>query len=244
MGISTNFSFNLALTQMQDMQSSISKTQGQLATGELVTNPSDSPDTTATTQRIQTAIARQDSFSQSLTQVDNRFAAQETAISSTAGLLTRIKELAIQASNDTSSAQDRKNIALELRTIRDQLLSMANTQDENGNFIFGGARTGQVPFAADATGAISYVGDQGSAVVAVGEQRKVSSSLTGSRVFSSVVRQENGQTSGVGFFASLDDLTGAVEKGDPLGMGRGMSESIYCKTASPMPLPRSVLTAT
>ena len=115
MTISTNFTFNLALSQMQDMQSSISRTQGQLATGELVASPSDSPDTTATTQRIQTAIARQDSFSQSLTQVDNRFAAQETAISSTAGLLTRIKELSIEASNDTVSSQDRKNIALELR---------------------------------------------------------------------------------------------------------------------------------
>ena len=168
MSISTNFSFNLALSQMQVMQTSISRTQGQLATGELAGNPSDSPDTTATTQRIQTAIARQDAFSQSLTQVDNRFAAQETAISSSAGLLTRIKELAIQASNDTVSAQDRKNIALELQTLRDQLLSMANTQDENGNFIFGGARTGQAPFAADATGAVGYVGDQGGAVVAVG----------------------------------------------------------------------------
>jgi len=224
MTISTNFTFNLALSQMQDMQSSISRTQGQLATGELVASPSDSPDTTATTQRIQTAIARQDSFSQSLTQVDNRFAAQETAISSTAGLLTRIKELSIEASNDTVSPQDRKNIALELKTLRDQLLSMANTQDENGNFIFGGARTGQAPFAADAAGAISYVGDQGSAVVSVGEQRKVSTSLTGSRIFSSVVRQESGQTSGAGFFQSLDDLTSAVENGDPSGIRRGMIE--------------------
>lgn len=224
MSISTNFSFNLALSQMQDMQTSISRTQGQLATGELVANPSDSPDTTATTQRIQTAIARQDAFSQSLTQVDNRFAAQETAISSSAGLLTRIKELAIQASNDTVSAQDRKNIALELQTLRDQLLSMANTQDENGNFIFGGARTGQAPFAANATGAVGYVGDQGSAVVAVGEQRKVSSSLTGSRVFASVVRQDNGQISGAGFFQSLDDLTRAVANGDSAGTRRGMTE--------------------
>jgi len=224
MSISTNFSFNLALSQMQVMQTSISRTQGQLATGELAGNPSDSPDTTATTQRIQTAIARQDAFSQSLTQVDNRFAAQETAISSSASLLTRIKELAIQASNDTVSAQDRKNIALELQTLRDQLLSMANTQDENGNFIFGGARTGQAPFAADATGAVGYVGDQGGAVVAVGEQRKVSSSLTGSRVFASVVRQDNGQISGAGFFQSLDDLSRAVANGDPAGTRRGMTE--------------------
>lgn len=224
MSISTRFSFNLALSQMQGMQTNISRTQGQLATGEMVSNPSDSPDTTATTQRIQTAIARQDSFSQSLTQVDNRFAAQETAIASSADLLTRIKELAIGASNDTVSAPDRKNIALELQTLRDQLLSMANTQDENGNFIFGGARTGQLPFATDGAGAISYVGDQGSAVVAVGEQRKVSSSLTGSRVFSSVVRQENGQTRGAGFFQSLDDLTAAVANGDPAGIRRGMSE--------------------
>jgi flagellar hook-associated protein 3 FlgL len=224
MSISTNFSFNLALSQMQDVQAKISKTQGQLATGELVANPSDSPDTTAATQRIQTALARQDSFSQSLTQVDNRLAAQETSISSSASLLTRTKELAIQASTDTVSSQDRKNIALEMRAMRDQLLSMANTQDENGNFIFGGARTGQAPFVADTDGKVRYLGDQGSALVSVGEQRKLSSSLTGSKVFVSVLREDNGQASGAGFFQSLDDLIKAVENGDSSGMQRGMSE--------------------
>jgi len=224
MTISTNFSFNLALSQMQDMQSNISKTQGQLATGELVANPSDSPDTTASTQRVESAIARQDSFSQSLTQVDNRLSAQETSISSSANLLTRIKELAIQASNDTASAQDKKNIAVELKTLRDQLLSMANAQDENGNFIFGGARTGQAPFAINAAGVVDYFGDQGTAVVSVGEQRKVSASLTGSNVFTSVVRQENGNTTGAGFFQSLDDLTQAVENSDSNGIKRGLSE--------------------
>jgi len=224
MTVSTNFNFNLALSQMQDMQSNISKTQGQLATGELVANPSDSPDTTATTQRVQSAIARQDSFSQSLTQVDNRLSAQETSISSSANLLTRIKELAIQASTATTSAQDKKNIAIELKTLRDQLLSMANTQDESGNFIFGGARTGQAPFATNGAGVVDYFGDQGSAMVAVGEQRKVSASLTGSNVFTSVVRQENGQTTGTGFFQSLDDLTKAVENSDLTGITRGMSE--------------------
>lgn len=224
MTVSTNFSFNLALSQMQDMQSKISKTQGQLATGELVANPSDSPDTTATMQRVQSAIARQDGFSQSLTQVDNRLSAQETAISSSANILTRIKELAIQASTDTTSAQDKKNIAIELKTLRDQLLSMANTQDESGNFIFGGTRTGQAPFSPNAAGVVDYGGDQASAVVAVGEQRKVSASLGGSEVFTSVVRQENGKTTGAGFFQSLDDLTKAVENNDSAGITRGMSE--------------------
>ena len=220
MAISTNYAFGVAVKQMQDVQTQIAKTQGQLATGTLLGNPSDNPDATASVQRLQSAISRQTSYSLSLTQADNRLAAQETNISGSSGVLIRIKELTLQAANATVSASGRVNISTEIKSLRDQLLAMANARDESGNFIFGGARTGSQPFAANAQGQINYTGDQSQVEVAIGDQSRVAVGGVGSQVFTSVVRDKTG----VGFFQALADLATAVQNGDSANIQRGIGE--------------------
>ena len=224
MAISTNYAFSVAVKQMQDVQAKITKTQSQLATGDMTGNPSDNPDATASIQRLQTAITRQASYGKSLTQADSRLATQETSISGASGALIRIKELSIQASNDTLSPQDRSNISIEIRSLRDQLLSLANARDESGNYVFGGARTGSQPFAADASGRISYAGDQSQVSVAIGEQRQIAVGGVGSQIFSTLVRSVDGEPVGVSFFQSLDDLSKAVKAGDTATIQRGLGE--------------------
>ena len=224
MAISTNYAFSVAVKQMQDVQAKITKTQSQLATGDMTGNPSDNPDATASIQRLQTAITRQASYGKSLTQADSRLATQETSISGASDALIRIKELSIQASNDTLSPQDRSNISIEIRSLRDQLLSLANARDESGNYVFGGARTGSQPFATDASGRISYAGDQSQVSVAIGEQRQIAVGGVGSQIFSTVVRSVDGEPVGVSFFQSLDDLSRAVKVGDTATIQRGLGE--------------------
>ena len=224
MAISTNYAFSVAVKQMQDVQAKITKTQSQLATGDLTANPSDNPDATASIQRLQTAITRQASYGKSLTQADSRLATQETSISGASDALIRIKELSIQASNDTLSPQDRSNISIEIRSLRDQLLSLANARDESGNYVFGGARTGSQPFATDASGRISYAGDQSQVSVAIGEQRQIAVGGVGSQIFSTVIRSVDGEPAGVSFFQSLDDLSRAVKVGDTATIQRGLGE--------------------
>ena len=224
MAISTNYAFSVAVKQMQDVQAKITKTQSQLATGDMTGNPSDNPDATASIQRLQTAITRQASYAKSLTQADSRLATQETSISGASDALIRIKELSIQASNDTLSPQDRSNISIEIRSLRDQLLSLANARDESGNYVFGGARTGSQPFAADASGRISYAGDQSQVSIAIGDQRQIAVGGVGSQIFSTLVRSVDGEPVGVSFFQSLDDLSRAVKAGDTATIQRGLGE--------------------
>ena len=224
MAISTNYAFGVAVKQMQDVQTQIAKTQGQLATGTILGNPSDNPDATASVQRLQSAISRQVSYGKSLTQADNRLAAQETNISGSSDVLIRIKELTLQAANATVSSADRVNISTEIKSLRDQLLSMANARDESGNFVFGGARTGSQPFAANALGQINYTGDQSQVEVAIGDQSRIAVGGVGSQVFTSVVRDVHGTKAGVGFFQALADLATAVQNGDSANIQRGIGE--------------------
>jgi flagellar hook-associated protein 3 FlgL len=137
----------------------------------------------------------------------------------------RIKELAVQAANDTVGAQDRQSIALEMGNLREQILSLTNSQDSNGNYLFSGSKAGSPAFSKDAAGRVRYDGDQARMQVNVGDNRRMNLNMPGSDAFTRVVRDDGkGNKTGVDFFQALDDLVKAVKSSDVKAMQRGVAE--------------------
>ena len=175
--------------------------------------------------RLESTLARQQSYQENLKAVNIRLTAEETALKNTSDVMYRIKELATQAANDTLSAQDRKGIALEIGTLKDQILSLANSQDSNGNYLFSGSRVGEPAFSKDSNDRVLYQGDQARMKVDVGDSRRMNLNMPGSDVFTRVVRDDGkGGRVGVDFFQALDDLATAVQASDHISMQRGISE--------------------
>ena len=225
MKVSTSLFFERASTQLGNVQGSLAKTQEQLSTGKQITKPSDEPDKASTVTRLESEMARQKSYQETLTTVQTRLTSQETSLRNVSDVLIRIKELTVQAANDTVSSADRKAIGLEIIGLRDQLLSQANAQDTNGNFLFAGSRSTQAPYALDANGHITYQGDQSRMKVQVGDNRRMNANTPGSDVFLRVVRDDGkGNQVGVNFFEALKDLSDAIINGLPKDMDRGLGE--------------------
>ncbi len=221
MTISTSYLFDRALGQMTDLQTRISKAQDQLATGKLVVSPSDDPEKISVMQRLKSALNRQDSYANTLQAAGVRLNAQENAVRNSSTILVRIKELALQASSDTMNSEDRTNIASEIEGLQKDLLSLANTTDVNGNFVFGGSRVSSAPFSVVA-GIASYQGDQADVQAEAGDQRKVQISRPGSAVFAGTIRADSGER--VGFFQVLEDLKTAISDSTYADMQRGLNE--------------------
>ena len=208
-----------------DVQANLSKTQEQLSTGKQIVKPSDEPDKAALVTRLESEVARQSSYQEALKSVNIRLTAEETALKNTTDVMYRIKELAMQAANDTLGTQDRQAVALEMTALREQILSLANSQDSNGNYLFSGSRAGEPAFSKDATGRVIYQGDHARMKVNVGDNRRMNLNLPGSDAFVRVVREDDkGERVGVDFFQSLADLTDAVKSGDRTNMQRGLKE--------------------
>jgi flagellar hook-associated protein 3 FlgL len=225
MKVSTSLFFERASAQLGNVQGSLAKTQEQLSTGKQITKPSDEPDKASTVTRLESEMARQKSYQETLTTVQTRLTSQETSLRNVSDVLIRIKELTVQAANDTVSSADRKAIGLEIIGLRDQLLSQANAQDTNGNFLFAGSRSTQAPYALDANGHITYQGDQSRMKVQVGDNRRMNANTPGSDVFLRVVRDDGkGRQVGVNFFEALKDLSDAIINGLPKDMDRGLGE--------------------
>jgi len=225
MQVSTNLMFDRAISQMGITQDRISKTQTQLSTSKQINNPSDAPDQAATITRLKSAIDRQNSYVATINSVKDKLSQQETAASNATDVLTRLKELTVQAANDTYSAVDRKSMDLEVKQLRDQLLSLANTQDVNGNFIFSGSRVGKQAFATDDNGKLVYQGDQTVSSTGVGDQSAVDINRSGTNPFDKIVRVDaTNKKVAVGFFQVIDDLSAALQANDAGTIKRAVGE--------------------
>jgi len=225
MKISTTLYFDRANQQLGDVQGELAKTQEQLSTGKQIVKPSDSPDKASLVTRLESELARQASYQSTLKTVNTRLQASETVLRNTSDVLVRIKEIAIQAASDTLSPADRQSISLEISSLRDQMLSLANTQDTNGNYLFSGSRVGSPAFSKDAKGFVVYQGDESRMKVAVGDNRRMNLNMPGADAFVKVVRDDGkGHKTGVGFFQAIDDLANAVKNSDHTNMQRGISD--------------------
>lgn len=225
MKISTSLYFDRSTQQLGNVQAKLTKVQEQLSTGLQIVKPSDAPDKASLVTRLESELARQSGYQDTLKSVNVRLTAEETALKNTSDVMYRVKELAVQAANDTLGAQDRQSIALELGTLRDQILSMANSQDSNGNYLFSGSRAGEPAFSQNSDGRVVYQGDHSRMKVNVGDNRRMNLNLPGSDVFTRVVRDDGkGNKVGVDFFQALDDLTQAVKSADRTSIQRGISE--------------------
>ncbi|MEY4316526.1 MAG: Flagellar hook-associated protein 3 [Pseudomonadota bacterium] len=225
MKISTTLYFDRSTQQLGNVQSNLAKTQEQLSTGLQIVKPSDAPDKAALVTRLESELARNEGYQQTLKSVNVRLTAEETALKNTSDVMFRMKELAVQAGNDTLSAQDRQSIAVELNSLREQILSLANSQDSNGNYLFSGSRATEPAFGKDASGRVIYQGDHARMKVNVGDNRRMNLNMAGSDAFVRVVREDGkGGKVGVDFFQALDDLTNAVKSADFTTIQRGISE--------------------
>jgi len=225
MKISTTLYFDRATQQLGDVQGELAKTQEQLSTGKQIVKPSDSPDKASLVTRLESELARQASYQNTLKSVNTRLQTEETALINTSDVMARMKELAIQASSDSLSPADRQSISLEISSLKDQVLSLANTQDTNGNYLFAGSRVGSPAFEKNATGKVVYQGDESRMKVAVGDNRRMNLNMPGSDAFVKVIRDDGkGNKVGVGFFQAIDDLANAVKSSDHSNMQRGIAE--------------------
>jgi flagellar hook-associated protein 3 FlgL len=99
--------------------------------------------------------------------------------------LQDVKTAVISAGNGTLDDTQRKYIATDLSTRFDELLSLANTKDGVGNYMFAGFQTGSQPYLATSTGA-SYSGDQGQRMLQVGPARQMALNDPGDSVFDAI----------------------------------------------------------
>jgi flagellar hook-associated protein 3 FlgL len=201
----------VASSTLRDLAGSLSRlqrSQTDLATGRVVRSVSDDPTRASASMALRTQERRADHHQRAGQDATAWLETASATLMSGLDLMSRVKELTVQASNSGStSAQSRAAIAGELRSIRDEMLAIANTRYVDRP-LFNGTAAG--PAYDPATGA--YLGNAAAVVRQVAPDTTVQVNVTGQAVFGA-------QSSPSGdLFAVLDRLATAVANDDAAGI--------------------------
>lgn len=134
-----------------------------------------------------------DQYQVNATTIKATLGTAEAVMTSINNVLQRAKELAVSAGNGAYTDADRQATAAELGQIEEQLLSLMNTQDENGKYIFAGSKGDTVPFTRNSDGTYSYNGDQVTLDLAVGDTMSMATNSTGWDTFQQAINTSRSQ---------------------------------------------------
>ncbi|HEY0942767.1 MAG TPA: flagellar hook-associated protein FlgL [Steroidobacter sp.] len=177
-----------SISAMMTQQSALAKLQNQVALGLRVVTPSDDPIAYVHIQELQRAQSESEQFAKNSTLAKNRLNIEEQAFVDTSNVMTRVRELMVQAGNvATLSDNDRRSIATELAARLEELQAIANRQDGNGEFLFSGYSTKTQPFSGGSGTPVNYVADQGTRQLQISSSQRVADSHNGFEVFMNIL---------------------------------------------------------
>ncbi|NOQ79900.1 MAG: flagellar hook-associated protein 3 [Gammaproteobacteria bacterium] len=193
MRVATSTAYSQGVTSMNTQNFKLNKTMLQLSTGKRIVTPSDDPAGAARVLGLNQAKSRTEQFQDNINTLKSSLQIEETALSGIVNTLQRVRELTIQANNDTYDATQREAIALEIQEHFEAITAFANTTNGNGEFLFGGFNNRDIPFE-NVGGVVNYNGDQGQQLLQISATRQVASGDNGFDVFMNLRGSDNGNT--------------------------------------------------
>jgi flagellar hook-associated protein 3 FlgL len=186
MRISTIQTFNRGIADIQRVSNAGNTTQEQISTGRRVLRPSDDPVAATRILQLNQEIAAREQYQRNITSVTNRLSLEDSVLSGIGEVLQRVREIAVQLGSGSLSKQDRGFLAEEINVRQDELLSLLNTRDSNGEFIFAGYKGSTQPFVDSGGGGFKFQGDEGERLVQIGATTFVSSRDSGKPLFEEI----------------------------------------------------------
>lgn len=137
--LASNMLRNLSASYAQ-----LGKYQDQLSTGKKINRPSDDPVVAMKGMVYRTNLTEVQQYKRNFSEAYSWIENSDDALDKATQALQRIRELVVQASNDTYESSQRASIAREVQQLTDHLVSIANTK-VGDKYIFNGTDTLKQP---------------------------------------------------------------------------------------------------
>ena len=197
--------FNNVKRQMSQARQNVLTAQEQAGTGMRVQKPSDDPVAAAAARRETSRQKLADAGVSASEEVTLQLESTDSVLNDVFAALTSAHDLALENATATASSENRTNAAYQVRMIREQMVSLGNT-NLAGRYVFAGYRDQTPAFAQDGT----FVGDPSSKELQVLPGLNVKAGISGDKVF--------GSGSPDDMFSVLDKLASALDANDQSGV--------------------------
>lgn len=136
---------NNMLLNLNNNYGKLSKLQNQINSGSKITRPSDDPVVAVKGMGYRRDLGQVEQYSRNMNEVNNWLDTSDESLNQVGEQMKRVRELVIQAANDTNTPDERAKIKSEIDQIQKQIQDVANTK-VGDRYIFSGTKTGQPLF--------------------------------------------------------------------------------------------------
>ncbi len=214
MRVSTSALTQISLDAMLKQQKDLSRTQMQVTTGQRIISPSDDPYGSARTLDLREAVGKNDQYQANSSYAKSRLSLEEGTLDGVGAAVQRLRELMIVANNDSQNLETRRYIKEEVDQLLDQVLSLSNTIDSNGEYIFAGYQGKTKPFGLDGLGGYTFAGDDGQRFIKMSESTSIAMGDSGVDTF---LKIKNGNGTFQTSEFSANQGTAIIDPGSEIG---------------------------
>lgn|SRR5690606_2159289 len=186
---------NNMLRNLSNSYNNMGTYMDQLTTGKKINRPSDDPVIAVKGMDYRSQLKEVEQYQRNTNEVHNWMDNSDDALDQATKALQRLRELAVQASNDTYDTGERHNIMEEVEQLKTHLIDIGNTK-VNGKYIFNGTKTDVKPIGDD------YPTDTTDVHIEVSNGIKIKVNVNADEVF------------GAEAFGNVDSFITALESGD------------------------------
>lgn len=213
MRISTQQLYSGGTSGIQRLQSELYTLQNQVNTGRRIVTPKDDPVGAAQALVVSQSQSVNALYIKNQQTATTKLGALDNTLEGVGTELKSIYENALAAGNGSYSDSERAAVASELSERLKNLVSLANSQDGTGRYIFAGFQSTSTPFAQSANsspyslsnGYVNYSGDDGVQTLQVSASQTLGTSEPGSEVFMRI-KDSAGNVTGRSVFDAVQNM--------------------------------------
>ncbi|MFT6193505.1 MAG: flagellar hook-associated protein 3 FlgL [Cognaticolwellia sp.] len=172
--------------KMSNQQSSVNEQVNHISSGKRVITAKDDAVAYGTLAGYKNDLANIDKYQRNITQAENHNSLVDTTLSNAEGMINELKDLMLQANNGGYTANDLAAIGQQASQNLQQILGIANTQDQSGSYVFAGYQIDDAPFALQADNSVNYRGDNGVRELQIAKNVTIATNQSGEQVFEKV----------------------------------------------------------
>jgi flagellar hook-associated protein 3 FlgL len=205
------------LLGLDRIQSQLDRAESEVSSGHRVQKPSDDPAAAASMLTTTARIARATTIQKNLDAVAAEAESADAALQTAAKLLDWATRLAAEGASSTTVAGSRAAIAVEVKAVLEQMVSLSRTTS-GGQYVFSGDLGGQPLYEYDSqTSTVKQLASTKATRQVEGTDGMVfAPALTATEIFD--VRNASGNPAEGNIFAALKQLQQALEQDDTAGV--------------------------
>ncbi|WP_411348145.1 flagellar hook-associated protein FlgL [Paenibacillus sp. WLX2291] len=206
--VTSNMMTSQSLRNLNSNRATLDKLSDQSSSGKKINKPSDDPVGTTYALRYRAELAANDQYLNNTDEAKSWLNYSDTVMGQAGDVLTRIKELAVQAGSGTTDADGLKAVQSEVSELKNQLVNIGNSQ-LNGKYVFNGQELDKAPYelSSSVTSYSDVITDTGGVTYGISEGVSLDVNVKGNDFFGNKTDIDN-------IFSTLDRLNTALASGD------------------------------